>query len=259
MEIIITSNPEEVCKKLASIIAQRIKDKPTSVLALAAGTTMLGTYRELIRLHREEGLDFSQVTVFGVDEYVGLAKEHPCSYHAIMRTSFYDHVNIRPKNIFIPDGMNKNVKQESQEYEDKIKSVGGIDICALGISEDGHIGFNEPSSSLSSRTRAKMLTEKTRYERSRFFPDGNVPRHVITMGIGTILDSKEVLIAAFGSRKSDIVAKVIEGPITAMVPASALQMHTNVKVAIDEDAAKELKMKDYYRWAYEQKKLIPGY
>jgi len=253
MEIIIKQNPDEVCKYVAHKIAETIKEKPDAVMALAAGSTMLGTYRELIRLHREDGLDFSKVIVFGVDEYVGLAKDHPCSYHAIMRTSFYDHVNIRPKNIFIPDGMASDIQQETSDYEAKIKELGGLDICALGISEDGHIGFNEPSSSLASRTRIKMLTEKTRYERSRFFPDGNVPRHVITMGIGTILDSKNVLLAAFGSRKSEVISKVVEGPVTAMVPASALQMHQYVKVVVDDEAAKQLKMRDYYRWAFEDK------
>lgn len=253
MEIIIKPKPEEVCKYVAQIISETIRKKPDAVLALAAGSTLLGTYRELIRLHREDGLDFSKVTIFGVDEYVGLPKEHPCSYHAIMRTSFYDHVNLRPKNIHIPDGMIENIEQQSKEYEEKIKECGGLDICALGVSEDGHIGFNEPSSSLASRTRIKMLTEKTRYERSRYFPDGDVPRHVITMGVGTILDSKQVIIAAFGAQKAAVISKVVEGPITAMVPATALQNHQFVKVVIDEDAARLLHMKDYYRWAFEQK------
>ncbi len=259
MEIVIQSNPDEVCKYQARVVADLVRSKPDAVLGLAAGSTQLGLYRELIRMHREEGLDFAKVVTFNLDEYIGLPRSHRCSYHTLMKRSFFDFVNLRPENIHIPDGMAEDIRQECRQYEEKITRAGGLDLTLLGIGEEGHIGFNEPSSSLTSRTRVKMLTEKTRYENARYFPgETEVPHHVITMGVGTIMDSRTVMLSAFGERKADVIAKVIEGPITAMVPGSALQYHPHVKVVIDEAAAHHLRMKDYYRWAYEHKPKWQG-
>ena len=210
-------------------------------------------------MHQEEGLDFSRVAAFTLDEYVGLERSHPCSYHSVMSKNFFTHVNIQPENVHIPDGATPDIQQECQRYEAEIAAVGGIDLQILGLGEDGHIGFNEPSSSLASRTRLKALTEKTRYDNSRFFPTfTEVPRHVITMGVGTIMEAKKIILLAFGQRKSRIISRVVEGPITAMVPGSVLQYHSRVKVIIDEPAAEQLQLKSYFKWVYENKPTWQG-
>lgn len=259
MEIVIQSNPDEVCKYLASLVADLIRKKPDAVLGVAAGSTLLGVYRELIRAHEQGKLDFKQVTTFSLDEYVGLPKEHQFSYHTMMCNAFFDRVNIPPARVHIPDGMAPDIAAECEQYERKIQEAGGIDLTLLGVGEEGHIGFNEPSSSLASRTRIKMLTEKTRYEHARYFPSlAEVPRHVITMGVGTILDSRRVVLAAFGQRKAEVISKVVEGPVSAMVPGSALQYHPKVKVVVDEAAAQFLRMKEYYSWAFQQKPKWQG-
>jgi glucosamine-6-phosphate deaminase len=225
------------------------------VLGLATGSTPLATYRELVRMHREEGLDFSGVTTFNLDEYVALPPEHPQSYHAFMDEHFFRHVNVPRDRIHIPHGMARDVPAECARYEEAIRAAGGIDLQLLGIGTDGHIGFNEPSSSLASRTRIKTLTERTRADNARFF-DGDldkVPFHCITMGVGTIMDARQVLMLAFGGKKAKAVAEAAEGPITAMNPASVLQMHPVAKCIVDEDAAGKLARGDYYRWVYSHK------
>lgn len=254
MEVVIRENPAEVCRYAARLVSRVIRGKPDCVLGLAAGSSQLGFFRELIREHQEEGLDFSQVTAFLVDEYVGLPPTHECSYHSLMQKNFFSHLNIAPEKIFIPDGMSSDIRAECADYENKIVEAGGLDVQMLGLSAEGHIGFNEPTSSLGSRTRLKMLTEKTRYNNSRFFSSyDEVPRHVITMGVGSIMDARTIVLLAFGRAKAGVISRVIEGSVTAMVPASVLQFHPHVKVIIDEDAAGQLRMKDYYKWAFEQK------
>lgn len=259
MEIVILQDPDKVCRYSARLIADIIRKKPNAVLGLATGSSQLGLYRELIRMHQEEGLDFSGVRTFCLDEYVGLPLEHPCSYHSIMRKNFFDHVNIRPENTCIPNGNSSDIAKECRLYEARIQEVGGIDFQMLGLGADGHIGFNEPTSSFASRTRLKALTEKTRYDRTPFFRSlEHVPRHVITMGLGTIMDSERVLLLAFGEKKRDVIAKVVEGPLTAMVPASVMQFHAKAKIVIDEAASGSLKMKSYYKWAFENKPRWQG-
>jgi glucosamine-6-phosphate deaminase len=255
MEIIIQPTAELASVIAARIIAKLVRAKPSCVLGLATGSTPLATYRELARMHREEGLDFARVTTFNLDEYVGLPAAHPQSYHAFMADQFFRHVNVRREHIHIPDGMARDVPAECERYEAEIRAAGGIDLQILGIGTDGHIGFNEPSSSLASRTRIKTLTEQTRADNARFF-DGDlakVPLHCITMGVGTIMDARQVLLLAFGERKSAAVAAAAEGPITAMNPASVLQMHPVAKCIVDEDAAGKLARRDYYRWVYANK------
>ncbi|MEO6786865.1 MAG: glucosamine-6-phosphate deaminase [Chthoniobacteraceae bacterium] len=255
MEIIIQPTPEAGSIIAAQIIAKLVRTKPDCVLGLATGSTPLGTYGELIRMHREEALDFSKVTTFNLDEYVGLPQEHPESYRGFMTEHFFRHVNIEAGRTTIPDGMARDVPAECARYEAAIVAAGGIDLQLLGIGTDGHIGFNEPSSSLASRTRIKTLTERTRADNARFFGGdlAKVPLHCITMGVGTIMAAREVLMLAFGAKKAVAVAAAAEGPITSMNPASVLQMHPVAKCITDEAAAEKLSRRDYYRWVYAHK------
>ena len=255
MEIIIQPTAEGASIVAARLIAQLVRRKPECVLGLATGSTPIGTYRELIRMHREEGLDFSKVTTFNLDEYVGLPQAHPQSYFAFMQEHLFRHINIDPKRVHIPNGLAAVVPGECAHYEDAIRRAGGIDLQLLGIGSDGHIGFNEPSSSLASRTRIKTLTERTRQDNARFF-DGDhsqIPTHCITMGVGTIMDCRQVLLLAFGAKKAQAMAEAIEGPITAMNPASILQMHPVAKALLDEPAAGSLKKREYYEYVWAHK------
>jgi glucosamine-6-phosphate deaminase len=259
MEVIIAESYESMSKLAASIIRQQLLCKPNSVLGLATGSTPVGTYKELIRLHKEEGLDFSQVVTFNLDEYVGLPPSHNQSYRYFMDENLFKHVNVPPEHIHVPYGHAESVVDFCAWYEEQIKAAGGIDIQVLGIGGDGHIAFNEPGSSLGSRTRLKTLTEQTIQDNARFFAnEKDVPRFAITMGVGTIMEAKRIILLASGRSKAAIIAEAIEGPITAQVTASALQMHREVVVVVDADAGSKLKRADYYRWVYDQKKrLIP--
>jgi glucosamine-6-phosphate deaminase len=254
MEVIIKPDSASGCILAAKMVARLVKTKPDCVLGLATGSTPMPMYRELVRMHKEEGLDFSRVKTFNLDEYVGLPPDHPQSYHNFMNVNFFNHVNVAQANIHIPDGMARNIPAHCVQYEERIREVGGIDLQVLGLGLDGHIGFNEPTSALSSRTRIKTLTPKTVEENAKNFKDSTqVPRHVITMGVGTIQDARQCLMMAFGERKAGVVAKMVEGPITAMIPASALQLHRNAIAIIDEQAARGLTMSDYFRTVYANK------
>lgn len=254
MEVIIKPNAPAVAALAAKLVAQQIRKKPNSVLGLATGSTPLPLYQELIRMHREEKLSFKRVTTFNLDEYIGLGPDHPCSYHYFMMENLFNHLNIPKKQIHIPDGLTKDVPKCCQAYEKAIQKAGGIDIQVLGIGGDGHIGFNEPTSSLSSRTRIKTLTQKTIDANKRFFSsEKEVPRHVITMGVGTIRDSRCCILLAYGENKADAIASMIEGPISSMSPASILQTHSRTTVIIDEAAAKKLTHANYYRYVYDNK------
>jgi glucosamine-6-phosphate deaminase len=199
-------------------------------------------------------LDWSRVTTFNLDEYIGLPREHPQSYHSFMWENLFRHVNISPRNVHIPDGGAADIPAFCAAYENRIRSAGGIDLQVLGIGSDGHIGFNEPSSSLASRTRIKTLTPQTRRDNARFFgSEDAVPHHVITMGIGTIMDARQILMLAFGEKKAVAISGAVEGPISANNPASVLQLHPVVKVCLDEAAASKLSRADYYRWVFANK------
>jgi glucosamine-6-phosphate deaminase len=249
VEIVIKPNCEEMSQTAARIVAKVINLKPNAVLGMATGSTPLGLYKELVRMHREEGLDFSQVTTFNLDEYVGLPQKHEQSYHYFMHENFFKHVNIPQQNIYIPSGTTDNHPAFCQWYEQRIRDCGGIDLQILGIGSDGHIAFNEPSSSLGSRTRIKTLAKQTIDDNARFFdaPE-QVPIYAITMGVGTILEASKILLLANGQKKAAAVAAAIEGPVTSMITASALQLHRDVVVIIDREAAGQLKMTDYYEW-----------
>lgn len=248
MRVIIEKEYEHLSRKAAEMIGEQIREKPDSVLGLATGSTPLGTYKELIRMHKEEGLDFSYVTTFNLDEYYPIPADHPKSYHTYMNENFFNHINIDKSKTYIPDGMVKNWRAFCKWYEDEIIECGGIDLQLLGIGRDGHIGFNEPGSSLGSRTRVKTLNKKTIKDNSRFFKDKeSIPEHAITMGIGTIMEADTCILLASGDNKSSVLQKAIEGPITAQITASVLQMHRELIVIADEAASSELKNIEYYK------------
>ncbi|MGQ9801125.1 MAG: glucosamine-6-phosphate deaminase [Candidatus Saccharicenans sp.] len=254
MEIIVQPDSEQASRLAARLFRKLILEKPNPVLGLATGKTPLQLYKYLVQMHREEGLDFSRVVTFNLDEYVGLPPDHPASFHRFMWDNLFSQVNIKPENVHIPDGLASDLQACCERYEQEIKKAGGIDIQLLGLGTNGHIGFNEPSSSLSSRTRLKTLTEQTRKNNASFFGgEDKVPYHAITMGIGTILEARTCLLLAFGQKKARAIALAVEGPVTAMVPASALQLHPRTIIILDREAASELKHLDYYRWVYEHK------
>lgn len=259
MDIIIRDNYEEMSTYAAEIIAGYIKYKPDCVLGLATGGTPIGTYKELIRMHHE-GLDFSQVITFNLDEYLGVGMELERPYHSdqsyarFMHEELFKHINIKKENIHLPDGQTEDPKKFCIWYEAEIKRVGGIDLQILGLGGDGHWGFNEPGSSLGSRTRVRALTEQTlddNYE--AFYKNANIerskmPHFAITMGIGTILEAKNILMVVNGSKKANILAKCLEGPITSQVTSSAIQLHSGeITVVIDEAAASKLTHSGRYK------------
>lgn len=256
MEILIVKDGAELADVAASIIRRQVEQKPASVLGLATGSTPENTYARLVKAHKEDGVDFSQVRTFNLDEYLGLARDHDQSYHYFMHDRLFNHINVKAENINLPDGMAPDPDGACQAYEEQIRAAGGIDLQLLGVGTNGHIAFNEPGSSLASRTQVKTLTEITIMDNARLFFNGNeadVPRFAITMGVGTILEARQLLLLASGERKAGIVRDFIEGPVTASVTASALQLHPKVTVVLDEAAAGMLERRDYMRWVQAQK------
>jgi glucosamine-6-phosphate deaminase len=249
MLVILKNHREELEREAARIVASAVRRNPSLTLGLATGATMRGVYAELVRIHREEGLDFSRATTFNLDEYVGLPPGHPQSFRHFMMENFFRHVNVNPLNINIPDGtVRSNFDEYCASYEASIRNAGGIDLQILGIGRNGHIGFNEPASSLGSRTRLKAFSQETLDDNRKFFGAGEeMPKCAITVGIGTILEARHIVLLAAGSAKARAVARAIEGPITASCTASALQLHPDVTCIVDEEAAAELAQKDYYR------------
>ena len=250
MEIIIQPDSEAATAVATQMVTNLLREKPNAVLGLATGSTPLPLYRALTRMK----LDWRKVTTFNLDEYVGLPPAHAQSYHSFMWENLFQHINIPRKNVHIPDGMSRNIPQFCAEYEARIRAAGGIDLQVLGIGTDGHIGFNEPTSSLASRTRIKTLTQQTYEDNARFFSSvDQVPHHVITMGLGTIMDARQCLLLAFGAKKARAVAAAIEGPLASINPASILQMHPNARICLDQPAAAKLKRADYYQRVYANK------
>jgi glucosamine-6-phosphate deaminase len=253
MRVCIRVDYEQVSRAAAQEVARLLNSKPNAVLGLATGSSPLGLYQELIRMHRDEGLDFSKVTTFNLDEYVGLTPQDRRSYHYFMRHNLLDHLNVARQNVYIPSGTTDNYDQYCQWYEQRIVECGGIDLQILGIGSDGHIAFNEPSSSLGSRTRIKTLARPTIDDNARFFdhPE-DVPIYAVTMGVGTILEARSILLLAHGDAKAAAVAAAVEGPVTSMITASALQLHRDVVCYLDRAAASRLTMVDYYEWIEEK-------
>lgn len=255
MEIVIVTDAEAVATVAADAIERLVTEVPAPVLGLATGSSPLGTYRELIGRHRSDGLTFAHCRAFLLDEYVGLPDGHPEAYRTFIERELTDQIDLPPGALAGPDGRPENLSTAPARYEQQIAAAGGIDLQLLGIGSDGHIGFNEPTSSLGSRTRLKTLTDATRTDNARFFGGDvdAVPRHVLTQGIGTILEAGHLLLLATGASKARPVALAVEGPLTAMVPASALQLHPHATVVIDEAAASHLANADYYREAFANK------
>lgn len=241
MLVTVLENYDAMSREAARFVADRIRKKPNLVLGLATGSSPLGMYKELIRMHRDEGLDFSKVTTFNLDEYVGLPPSHDQSYHFFMQENLFKHINVDARHIHVPQGMAKDIDLFCDWYETRMRELGGIDLQVLGIGANGHIAFNEPGSSLGSRTRIKTLTGTTRMDNARFFKTKEeVPRYAITMGVGTIMDAKQLLLVANGTGKADAVREAVEGPLTAMCPASIIQMHRLAFVFLDKAAATKL-------------------
>ena len=252
MEVIIRPDADAACKLAARLIADAVAANPKLVLGLATGRTMERLYGLMAELHAAGQLDLSRAQSFNLDEYIGLAPEHPDSYRTYMETHLFSKVNIHPGNTHLPNGAASDLDRECAHYEERIQAAGGIDLQLLGIGRSGHIGFNEPLSAMRSRTRCKALTPETIAQNSPLFPDpALMPRRAITMGVGTILDAKRCLMLVTGEEKAAILAKAVEGPITSMISATALQLHPKCTVIIDEAAASQLEQRDYYRWIFE--------
>ncbi len=252
MEVIIQPTAEAAAAFAARIIARELRANPHLVLGLATGKTMERVYRQLVRMHQEERLDFSLCRTFNLDEYVGLFPTDPNSYRFYMNQHLFRHVNIDLRNTHLPNGLASDLAVECQRYETVMERCGGIDLQLLGIGKAGHIGFNEPLSALRSRTRVKALTPTTIKQNAPMFGgEDKMPRRAITMGVGTIMEARRCLLLATGDSKAGILAQAVEGPITSMVTATALQLHPRCTVVVDEEASANLKERDYYRWIFE--------
>jgi len=254
MEVIILPDAARVAEVAAAQFADVIRSTPDAVIGLATGSSPLDIYARLAELVRAGELDVSRVSAFALDEYVGIPEDHPESYVSVIRREVTEPLGLDPSRVHVPDGRAADIERACDEYEAAIAAAGGIDVQLLGIGTNGHVGFNEPSSSLRSRTRIKTLTRRTRVDNARFFerPD-QVPTHCITQGLGTIMDARRLVLVAQGEHKAAAVAAAVEGPVTAMCPASILQFHPHASVVVDEAAASALTNTEYYRHTYENK------
>jgi glucosamine-6-phosphate deaminase len=251
MEVIIRPDRHAAAGLVAALIARELRARPSLVLGLATGRTMEIVYDELVRLHTGEGLDFSLSRTFNLDEYVGLPPDNPHSYRHYMNRRLFSRVNIDIRNTHLPDGMASDLDAACEAYERAIADSGGIDLQLLGIGQDGHIGFNEPLSALMSRTRPKALSPATIAQNApQFDRPEEMPRRALTMGVGTILEAHRCLVLATGAEKAAILARAVEGPITSMISASALQLHSKCTVIVDEAAAAQLAGREYYEWIF---------
>lgn len=260
MRIVILPNASNVAQFAADALAAQLSIKAESVLGLATGSTPVALYNELIARYQRAELSFKDVISFNLDEYIGIKTSHNQSYRSFMNQHLFEHINIDINNTYVPEAYLPSkaaLLDSALAYEAKIAAAGGIDLQILGIGINGHIGFNEPSSSLVSRTRVKTLSQSTVAANKRFFKEGEFqPYLALTMGIGTILDSRQILLLATGENKANAVKAMIEGPLSAMVPASALQQHGNTCIIIDEAAASQLTLKEYYQWSERQQSLL---
>ncbi|MFJ5959652.1 glucosamine-6-phosphate deaminase [Pseudarthrobacter oxydans] len=259
MEVVILNGSKQVARLAADAVEDLLRRKPDAVLGLATGSTPLPVYDELAARHERDGLDFSRASGFALDEYVGLPPGHPESYREVVRREFTNRVNIRPENVHGPDGAAADIPAACRAYEEAIAAAGGVDLQILGVGTDGHIAFNEPGSSFASRTRIKSLLEQTRRDNARFFSSlVDVPHHVLTQGLGTIMDARHVILLATGAQKAQAVRDFVEGPVAAICPASILQFHPHATVLLDEAAASALKLADFYRHTYDHKPSWQG-
>jgi glucosamine-6-phosphate deaminase len=246
VEVIVLPTAEAACLRAARIVARRLREKPDAALALPTGSTPRAIYAELSRQHREEGLSFARASAFSLDEYVGIPSEHPGAFRRALEEALYRHVDLPSGRVHSPDGQAADLAAACARYEAEIAAAGGLELALLGLGTDGHIAFNEPTSSLGSRTRLKTLAGETRAANQAAFGAEPVPHHALTVGIATILGARRCLLVAFGAAKAAAVAKLVEGPLTAFVPASALQLHPHATVIVDEAAADGLRLRGYY-------------
>ena len=246
MRIIVCENYEEVSKKAAQMILSQVTLKPNSVLGLATGSTPIGMYENLVRLNKKGEIDFSEVRTFNLDEYYKLPKENDQSYHYFMYKNLFDHININPENIHIPNGMTDDVDAECERYDELIKEAGGVDIQVLGIGNNAHIGFNEPTINFEKGTHLVQLEDSTIEANSRFFDNiEDVPKKAITMGVGSIFKSRKIMLIATGENKAEAIYNTVYGKVVPEVPASILQFHSDIVLILDKEAAKLLKEEDY--------------
>jgi glucosamine-6-phosphate deaminase len=259
MEVVILNGSKQIARLAADAVEDLLRSKPDAVLGLATGSSPLPVYDELAARHERDGLDFSRASGFALDEYVGLPPGHPESYREVVRREFTNRVNIRPENVHGPDGAAADIPAACRVYEEAIAAAGGVDLQILGVGTDGHIAFNEPGSSFASRTRIKSLIEQTRRDNARFFSSlADVPHHVLTQGLGTIMEARHVILLATGAQKAQAVREFVEGPVAAICPASILQFHPHATVLLDEAAASALKLADFYRHTYDNKPSWQG-
>ena len=267
-EVIIVNNEDEAGELYAKCVADLIRNKPNAVLGLATGSSPLAAYKQLAKKVKEEHIDVSQVRGFALDEYIGLPLTHPESYHSTIHRTVVEPLGLNPDAVHVPgdvlDGAPLEdgdlIRNAGPDYDAAIEAAGGIDVQILGIGTDGHVGFNEPGSSLASGTRVKTLAEQTRIDNARFFDDdiNQVPTHCITQGIGMIMKARHLVLLAFGAGKAEAIEETCEGGVSAFCPASALQMHPHATIIIDEAAASRLRHKDYYKYAFEHKPAWQG-
>jgi glucosamine-6-phosphate deaminase len=260
MEVVPLETPEQLGEVAADAVEGLVRRNPEAVLGLATGSSPLPLYRELVRRRRAgSGPSYDGVTVFILDEYVGLPADHPQRYRATIHREVTDDLGIPRHHVHGPDPDEATLADAGRRYEDELAAAGGVALQVVGIGSDGHVAFNEPGSSLASQTRIKTLTDRTRADNARFFGSKDeVPRHVLTQGLGTILRAGHVLLVAFGDRKAAAVAAAVEGPVSAYCPASVLQMHPHVTVLLDAAAASRLQRADYYREVYAGKPSWQG-
>ena len=248
MKVVIVNNPSEVAAYASEMFKQQLRKKADSVFGLATGSTPLALYQRLIDAYQNGEISFQQVSTFNLDEYLGLAADHPQSYRYFMTEHLFRHIDIDMANTHVPNGTAANPLTACEAYDQLIADNGGIDIQLLGIGRNGHIGFNEPSSCLASRTRVKTLTADTINDNARFFGADEFQPHLsITMGIGTIMEARNVILLATGESKAQAIQATVEGPLSASCPASALQMHQSTTIIIDEAAASSLKDIEFYK------------
>ncbi|MEH0546773.1 glucosamine-6-phosphate deaminase [Streptomyces sp. B21-105] len=255
MEVVIVADARSGGELIAEAMVQLLRRKPDALLGVATGSTPLPVYEALAAQVRAGAVDTARARIAQLDEYVGLPAEHPESYRSVLRREVLEPLGVGMEAFLGPDGAAEDVQAACEAYDRALAAAGGVDLQLLGIGTDGHIGFNEPCSSLRSRTRIKTLTEQTRVDNARFFGGDveQVPHHVVTQGIGTILEARHVVLLATGEGKADAVAASVEGPVAAVCPASALQLHPHATVVVDEAAASELKLADYFRHTYAHK------
>ncbi|WP_353987362.1 glucosamine-6-phosphate deaminase [Ruicaihuangia caeni] len=254
MEIVICEDAAEIGRIAASKIIDLVRRKPTAAIGLATGSSPLGIYAELAHAVARGELDMSRAHGFALDEYVGIELEHPQSYYSVIHREVVERLSMDPARVHVPDGRAADLHSACEAYEEAIEQAGGVDLQIVGIGSNGHIGFNEPTSSFGSRTRVKALAPQTRADNARFFDSlDQVPTLCLTQGLGTIMDAREVVLVAQGEHKADAIAAAVEGPMAAVMPASVLQGHRYATVIIDEAAASKLQYTEYYRHAWNTK------